>query len=94
MNLNPDLELDSLSAVKAIVAERDTQYATILPYNSVKQDIFAKRLGAFSIDDDAMKRTIAVVTPSKGSSGDVVAKALAEIIADMSLAISQSTIVA
>lgn len=88
LNFDPDLELDSLSAVKAIVAERDTQYATILPFNSVKQDISARRLSAFSIDDDAMKRTIAVVTPAKGSSGEVVAKALAEIIGEMSLTIS------
>ena len=91
LSLNPDLELDSLSAVKAIVAERDAQYATILPYNSVQQDVSDRRLGAFSIDEGAMKRTIAVVMPSKGSSGQVVAKALADIIGEMSLPISQST---
>ncbi len=65
--LKPELELDSLTAVKAVIADRSTNYATILPYSSVVQELSRHVLSASAIADRDMNRTIAVVRPPKTS---------------------------
>jgi LysR family transcriptional regulator, nitrogen assimilation regulatory protein len=63
MTLKPELELDSLDAVKSVIVGKSTQYATILPCHSVKREIDDRQLSSFDIDDSEMQRTIAVVVP-------------------------------
>ncbi|MFD1984243.1 LysR substrate-binding domain-containing protein [Mesorhizobium newzealandense] len=65
--LQPELELDSLNAVKAVIADKTTQYATILPHSSVTRELAGHVLSAYAIADSAMVRTIAVVRPQGGS---------------------------
>lgn len=74
--LQPELELDSLGAVKAVVADKTTQYATILPHSSVTREVAGHVLSAYAIADSAMVRTIAVVRPQGGSPRNVVLTAL------------------
>lgn len=70
--LQPELELDSLSAVKAVIADETTQYATILPHSSVTRELAGHVLSAYAIADSAMVRTIAVVRSYESSSRHVV----------------------
>lgn len=60
--LEPELELDSLEAVKALIG-RPRQYATILPFCSVRREVELGQLSCFAIDDADMRRTVAVVVP-------------------------------
>jgi LysR family nitrogen assimilation transcriptional regulator len=64
--LRPALELDSLAAVKAMLAEDRGDFATILPYHSVAQDAAAGRYNLVPIDDPQMVRTIALLQPAAG----------------------------
>lgn len=59
----PEIELDSLDAVKSMVSGRSGSYATILPSYSVRREVAERALSAFEIDDPDMQRTIAVVVP-------------------------------
>lgn len=61
--LKPELELDSLRAVKAVIGDKSTQYATILPHSSVARELAQNMLSAAPIADRDMTRTIAVVRP-------------------------------
>lgn len=61
--LAPDLELDSLDAVKSTIIDRSIPYATILPGHSVRREVAERQLSCFPIDDPDMQRTIAVVVP-------------------------------
>ncbi|WP_137929646.1 LysR family transcriptional regulator [Mesorhizobium comanense] len=61
--LKPELELDSLGAVKAVIGDKSTQYATILPHSSVARELAQNMLSAAPIADRDMTRTIAVVRP-------------------------------
>lgn len=61
--LKPELELDSLDAVKSVITGRVTPYATILPYHSVKREVEDRALSCFDIDDREMQRTVAMVAP-------------------------------
>lgn len=63
VTLSPALELDSLSTVKALVAEGAGQFATILPRHSVARDAAEGAFDLLPIDDPDMVRTIALVTP-------------------------------
>lgn len=64
--LTPALELDSLSAVKAMLAGEGGGHATILPFHSVAEDAAAGRLALRLIDDPDMVRTIALLCPAQG----------------------------
>lgn len=61
IQLAPELELDSLNAVKAMLPDRAFHFATILPFHSVQAEIREGRLAGFPIDDPDMVRTVAVV---------------------------------
>ena len=61
VQLTPDLELDSLEAVKATLMKKSSHYFTVLPYHSVSSEVENHRLDCRSIDDAAMQRTIAVI---------------------------------
>lgn len=61
IRLVPDLELDSLDAVKSILMKKSPDYFTVLPYHSVKTDVENGDLDTCDIDDPGMQRTIAVV---------------------------------
>lgn len=63
--LTPALELDSLSAVKAMLAGETGDFATILPYHSVAEDAAQGRLGQLFIDDPGMVRTVALLRPAQ-----------------------------
>ncbi len=63
LSLSPALELDSLNAVKAMIADEAGGYATILPRNSVARDAAEGRFCLTGIDDPGMVRTIALLRP-------------------------------
>ncbi len=63
MTLAPDIELDSLVAVRSILVANGARYATILPINSVGENAAEERLVGHPIDDAGMRRTIAIVMP-------------------------------
>ena len=64
--LTPALELDSLSAVKAMLENPGSGLSTILPYHSVSEDAVSGRFHLRLIDDPDMIRTIALLQPSEG----------------------------
>lgn len=74
--LKPELELDLLSAVKAVIADKSTQYATILPHSSVTRELEEHTLSAFAIADSDMVRTIAIVRPRESGRQHAVLAAL------------------
>jgi LysR family transcriptional regulator, nitrogen assimilation regulatory protein len=61
--LVPALELDSLTAVKALVGDGTGEYATILPYHSVAEDAAEGLYETRIIDEPGMVRTIALLQP-------------------------------
>ena len=61
--LVPALELDSLTAVKAMLDGTSGDFATILPYHSVAADAAGGRFAIRMIDDPGMVRTIALLRP-------------------------------
>ncbi|HWA41614.1 MAG TPA: LysR family transcriptional regulator [Hypericibacter adhaerens] len=63
VTLKPELELDSLDAVKSVLIGEATPCSTILPYHSVKREVDDGQLSSFDIDESQMQRTIAVVRP-------------------------------
>lgn len=74
--LLPELELDSLDAVKGVLGEGPGDYATILPHRSVGADVEAGRLFCRPFEHPEMRRTIAVVRPAAArnrSGADVIA---------------------
>lgn len=64
--LTPALELDSLSAVKAMLDNPGGGLSTILPYHSVCEDAAKGRFHLCMIDDPEMVRTIALLEPGEG----------------------------
>ena len=61
--LHPELELDSLDAVIALLADPAHGYATILPFHSVSRHAATVPLDCVPIAGDGMERIIAMVTP-------------------------------
>ncbi len=64
LTLVPALELDSLGAVKAMIADPAAGYATILPLHSVLREAEAGAFALRLIDDPGMLRTIALLVPA------------------------------
>ena len=62
--LRPDLELDSLDAVKTFL-KRPLSFFTILPAYSVHTEVETRQFSQYMIDDPDMLRTISIVTPAK-----------------------------
>ena len=74
--LTPDLELDSLDAVKRVLEEGAGDYATILPQHGVRADVETGQLFCRPFEHPDMRRTIAVVRPPDArnrSGADVIA---------------------
>lgn len=67
LRLSPALELDSLTAVKAMIADDAGGYATILPRNSVARDAAEGRFALGAIGDPGMVRTIALLRPGRAT---------------------------
>lgn len=67
LTLTPSLELDSLSAVKAMLDDPGRGLSTILPYHSVCEDAAKGRFQLRLIDDPDMVRTIALLQPNEGA---------------------------
>lgn len=65
LDLTPGLELDSLDAVKSVLADPTERHATILPYYSVRREIAAGAFHVREFDLPDMHRTIAVVRPAR-----------------------------
>lgn len=63
LDVAPALELDSLSAVKAMLENPKGGLSTILPYHSVREDAARGRFNLRLIDDPDMVRTIALLQP-------------------------------
>lgn len=61
VHLTPDLELDSLEAVKATLMKKSSYYFTVLPCHSVSSEVDNHLLDYRDFDDAAMQRTIAVI---------------------------------
>lgn len=61
----PDIELDSVAAVKSILLSRDARHATILPLNSVHEEVASLRLCRHAIAEPAMHRIISVAVPAR-----------------------------
>ncbi len=76
--LVPILELDSLTAVKAMLDGTSGDFATILPYHAVATDAAAGRFAIRMIDDPGMVRTIALLRP--GGAGQPLPDILTEVI--------------
>jgi len=70
--LKPDMELDSLDAVKALLMKRELRYYTILPARSVALDIEARRLSSMAIGSTEMMRTIVVMERADSRKRSVV----------------------
>ncbi len=66
LTLTPALELDSLSAVKAMLSG---DFATILPYHAVAGDAALGLFAIHVIDDPDMVRTIALLRPAAPARG-------------------------
>lgn len=64
LSIVPALELDSLGAVKALIADPAAGYATILPLHSVLREAQAGAFALRLINDTAMQRTIALLVPA------------------------------
>lgn len=64
LSLVPALELDSLSAVKAMLADEAADYATILPHHAVAEEAALGNVVLRPIDDPEMTRTIALLRPA------------------------------
>lgn len=62
--LRPDLELDSLDAVKTFL-KRSLDFFTILPAFSVHKEVESREFSQYTIDDPDMLRTISIVTPAR-----------------------------
>ena len=62
--LRPDLELDSLDAVKTFL-KRSLHFFTILPAYSVHKEVESREFSQYTIDDPDMLRTISIVTPAR-----------------------------
>lgn len=78
MPLVPVLELDSLTAVKAMLDGASGNFATILPYHSVAADAAEGRFAIHMIDDPGMVRVIALLRP--GGAKQPLPKVLTEAI--------------
>ncbi|HXU58116.1 MAG TPA: LysR family transcriptional regulator [Verrucomicrobiae bacterium] len=63
VSLKPELELDSLEAVKSLLLKKPLQYYTILPAYCVSNAVEQQQYSQFEIAEKEMIRTIAVVTP-------------------------------
>jgi DNA-binding transcriptional LysR family regulator len=62
--LRPDLELDSLDAVKTFL-KRPLKFFTVLPTYCVQEEVESRQFFRYAIEDDEMLRTISIVTPAK-----------------------------
>ncbi len=60
--LAPDIELDSLDAVKGLLLEKSAGRSTILPFRSVQAEVEAGTLSAATFEEPDMRRTIALAT--------------------------------
>jgi DNA-binding transcriptional LysR family regulator len=70
--LRPDLELDSLDAVKTFL-KRPLQFFTILPAYCVQEEVETRQFSRYVIEDHDMLRTISIVTPAKSRNQAVTA---------------------
>jgi DNA-binding transcriptional LysR family regulator len=75
VSLRPELELDSLDAVKALLTKRSQGYFTILSAHSVRHEVVNKRFSQYEINapKPGIWRTIALVTPPKVHNEAIVA---------------------
>ena len=74
ITFDPDLELDSLEAMKAMLFKKPTNRHTILPYHSVRAEIAARKLFWAEFEESEMQRTIAVVTPKKPRNAEAITR--------------------
>lgn len=65
LSLSPALELDSLETVKTLLADGNSDFATILPFHAVAQDAGQNGYEVRLIDDPGMVRTIALLEALK-----------------------------
>jgi LysR family nitrogen assimilation transcriptional regulator len=70
--IEPDLELDSLDAVKASLIENTAGRYTILPYHSVQPELSRGELTCAEFDEPEMQRTIAAVRSPRPHNPDAV----------------------
>jgi DNA-binding transcriptional LysR family regulator len=81
ISLQPELELDSLDAVKALLTKRSQGYFTILSAHSVRREVEIKRFSQYEIaaPNPGMWRTIALVTPPKVRNDAIISHILHRI---------------
>jgi LysR family nitrogen assimilation transcriptional regulator len=72
--IEPDLELDSLDAVKASLIENTAGRYTILPYHSVLREVNRGELTCAEFAEPDMQRTIAAVRPRRPLNPEAVAR--------------------
>jgi DNA-binding transcriptional LysR family regulator len=77
--LEPDLELDTLDAVKAMLLRRGSGYATVLPRHGLLREADEGLLSISPIADSLMKRTIALVSPAVPRDRDVAGELAARV---------------
>lgn len=81
IRLEPDLELDSLGAVKALLAKPALNYATILPFHSVKAEAETGPFRCYQFEEPEMQRTISVMQPPEPAGGKLPSFLIARICA-------------
>lgn len=72
VTIEPELELDSLGAVKSILLDGAADHHTILPYHCVVAEASSGALGLAEIDHPGMRRTIVLVAPQTPCNAEAI----------------------
>ena len=79
VSLAPDVELDSLEALKSLVTGRSSRYSTILPYSTVKREIGDRLLSVSAIHAPDLRRHLVLAVPRGARNAEVTSVLAAPI---------------
>lgn len=88
--LKPHMEMTSLHAIRAIIGKQDFNFATILPYYSVKDEIDSGNFSFSEFNESDMYRTIALYEYSDKSGNYKITNHLSNFIKRKSIKIKSS----
>ena len=90
IKLKPHMEMTSLHAIRAIIGKQDFNFATILPYYSVKDEIDSGNFSYSEFNENEMYRTIALYEYSDKSGNYKITNYLSNFIKRKSLEIKST----
>ena len=90
VKLKPHMEMTSLHAIRAIIGKQDFNFATILPYYSVKEEIDSGKFSFSEFDESDMYRTIALYEYSDKSANYKIINHISNFIKRKSIKIKSS----